>query len=108
MSRLAAILFVVALSAFIWQVRAVRKYAVERSVVSSSARGLVEVLIHRQGIFLMTRGDQLWGAFTMWPLLFTVLRNRGREWQWAVTVREVSLGVGVDPPIYHEVCGSYA
>jgi len=107
MSWLGAILVIVALSAFIWQVRKVAKYAVERSVVSSSTRGTVEVLVHRQGIFLMTRGDQFWGAFTLWPLLFTVLRNRGREWQWAVTVREVSLGVGVNPPIYHEVCGSH-
>ncbi len=107
MNWLTAVLVVLALFAFIWQVRAVSKYAMEPLVVTGRTRGTLEVLVHRQGIYLMTRGDQFWGAFTLWPLMFSVLWNRGREWRWAVTVREVSLGVGVEPPMYHEVCGSH-
>lgn len=108
MNWLMSILTLAALSAFLWQLRTVSKYSVERRVVPNSARGAVEVLVHREGIFLMTKADQAWGAFTLWPLSFTILRNRGREWQWAVTVRGVSLGVGVNPPLYHEVCGPHA
>ena len=108
MNWLIAVLTVLALSAFLRQLRTVSKYSVERRVILSSAHGTVEVLVHRQGIFLMTKADQAWGVFTLWPLLFTVLRNRGRDWQWAVTVRVVSLGVGVHPPLYHEVCGPHA
>ena len=63
--------------------------------------GTVEVLVHREGFYPQTG----LGGGGVLLILFSVIRNRGRKWSWAVSVRKQVRGIrwGYGPLLLHEV-----
>ena len=80
-------------------------YSAKRRVVRLPSGEKIEVLLHREGVFLETRGEALANLYTAIPMMVKIvrhrLRNRGKAWVWAVTVRGVSLWAR--PLLIHEV-----
>jgi hypothetical protein len=79
------------------------KYQAEKREALLPNGGTVEVLVHREGVYPQTGpAFGLGGAF---PMLVSALRNRGKRWAWAVTVRKQTAGVGMGygSAIIHEV-----
>lgn len=80
-------------------------FAAEKQVALTPGGREFDVLVHREGVYPQTRSDVLLGLTTVLPALFSVIRNRGKRWSWAVTVRKrtAAVGLGYGPPVAHEV-----
>ena len=81
------------------------RFAAEKQVAIAPGGKEFDVLVHREGVYPQTRSDVFLGLTTVLPALFSVVRNRGRRWSWAVTVRKRTAGVGLGygPLVTHEV-----
>lgn len=64
-------------------------YAAELQTVTSSAGRRYDVLVHRDGVMLYTKGEGIFNAYSIFPTVIALVRRwRRGPWRWAITVRQ--------------------
>ena len=64
-------------------------YAAELQTVTSPGGQRYDVLVHRDGVMLYTKGEGIFNAYSILPTAIALIRRwRRGPWRWAVTVRQ--------------------
>jgi len=85
------ILIIVIVGGFLWFGTTAVRYSAERQVVETPSGTKIEILVHRDGVFLQTQGEAMLNLYTPIPVAIAVLRHGRKPWDWAVTVRGATL-----------------
>lgn len=76
-----------ALSFGLWRLSI--EYSVDRRKVTLPGGPMFDVLVHREGVVLYTRGAAYINAYSIGPTVVALLKRASSgPWRWAVTVRQ--------------------
>ena len=65
------------------------QYAAEVQTITSPAGQRYDILVHRDGVMLYSKGEGMLNTNTVLPTVIALIRRRRRgPWRWTVTVRQ--------------------